>query len=134
MNKQQALKLAFSSPVAAQLPETTESIAIDFVKDKIHHEFYAEELMDTWQVLREDESVSVYIPSDFITIFMKALFLGPDDFDDVEITLDNDSFLFSGILTEYPSINLAKKRGKRRNRVTIPKKQVKQHATNRKTL
>jgi len=126
MNKQQALKLALSSGVIARLPETTEGIEIDFVRVGKHEEYYAEELMPTWQVLGADKNVEVYIKSDFITIFIKALSLTWDDFENVTISTDKDEFMFSEVLADYPSDykNLAKHRNRRKH-VTVPKSNFK---------
>ena len=128
MNKQQALKLAFSGNVVGLFPETINSIVIDFKRGDNHEKYESDDLVDKSHVLADDNTVDVYVPSDFIIMFIKAVSLTWDNFDDVIIIIDNNdifNFKFSEILADYPDEykNLAKHR-KRRKPVTIPKSHV----------
>jgi hypothetical protein len=128
MNKQQALKMAFSNDVITQIPDTMNSIVLDFVRGDKHEKYESDDLVEKSHVLTKDESIEVYVPSDFIIMFIKAVSLTWDDFDDVTIFIDDKDYLtftFSETLANYPEDykNLAKHR-KRQKHVTIPKSSV----------
>jgi hypothetical protein len=99
MNKQQALKMVmkhnFTSILNEQESVEQSNFMITFYNKGVVDEYIGEFLMDTWQVLKDDPNVNVYVPTDIIAMFLRAVSMTWDEFDKFEIQTDNDTFTFT---------------------------------------